>query len=887
MPKLYARIIKTVLVSYLFINAIIWAFSPTLVNHYLSEFLASKDLTLNDKSSIRYNPFISQIYITDLSIYVAEPHSNEGKIISVPTATLEFSLFKLFAKSVVIEKFDVDALEANVSLAITHLSSLQPELILDDSFESPPHVEDGSSEKVGLESADSGKSETEQTTNNWFMPHRFEMLSLNVSHSKVQFDLAGDEQVIQLNQLMFSDVQLSKKSQSGDISVGLLFNKALFEFDATLKLNNGVGELQYAFDLQKLDLSNLASVILKPLNSQYQNIDGLLSIKAEQDIVFNKNDVSSQIQNFNIILSELSLNQQQGRKQNDPSSMSFNIASLAIKDGVVDISLPHSLKELLKHTQLQEQLDNQSQTQPPAINIADDLVLRSNLNLEQRGLIVSLTRFPAVNHTSEANSTELINVAKLSIADIDLLLENNQTFLQTNLVELDNITLVNTKGSDANGNSQDDGSKLTERPLLQLVRLSLSDIKLSNNSLQVSNINITKVDAAITKLQNGNIVQLDSLTSLSEPIPTKVDAEKQAKSESNTKLVVDSGKGVKEKEPFNLYIGKVSLQDKLSFTIADSSVTPSYQNVIYINDLLIEPIDNSIPRVTSTLSVSGSLDEYSKFNIEADVKPFNKEKYIKADVTVSEFDLSTITTYLKDIVAIESGHLHTVTNFIIDGEVIKGNAKLNLSRVELAEAVEYDQANSIDTLIPVNVALSMLKDGDDNIELNVPVEGNLDDPDFRLSGFMALLVQRATMSATKSYLINAFVPYASIVQIGLQAGDFILKVRFQDLILTKGEDELPKSADAFLKQFSALMLDKKSTQITVCAMSTKADIGVEHAEKLTNDQLDKLNQLSLNRMKNFKNYMIDTHEIESSRLLLCAPKVDVTKNAKPRLIFTS
>jgi hypothetical protein len=100
------------------------------------------------------------------------------------------------------------------------------------------------------------------------MPHRFEMLSLNVTHSKVQFDIAGDEQVIELNQLMFSDVQLSKKSQSGDISVGLLFNKALFEFDATLKLNNGVGELQYAFDLQKLDLSNLASVILKPLNSQ-------------------------------------------------------------------------------------------------------------------------------------------------------------------------------------------------------------------------------------------------------------------------------------------------------------------------------------------------------------------------------------------------------------------------------------------------------------------------------------------------------------------------------------------------------------------------------------------------------------------------------------------
>jgi len=903
MSNIYTRIIKVILVSYLFINAVIWALSSVITEHYLSEFLASKHLILGEKSTIRYNPFISQIKITDLSIGVAQSQPNKGEVISIPSATVEFSLFKLFAKKVVIEEFYVDGLQADVGLALVHLNSLPPELISEISeiqelktkpqqIEGQPqsdvvNVKQDNVDDLSRESLNKDVPDTEKPAKNWFMSLTFEMPLFNMTHSKVLFDIAGDQQNVDLDRLMISDVLVSEKSQSAEINIALLFNKALFEFDASLKLNNGVGEVQYALDLQELNLSHFASVMLKPLNSQYQNIEGLLSVKAEQDIAFNKADISSQIQDVNLLLTGLSLSQQasqQGIKQKYASNMSFNIASLAIKDGVVDISLPYSLMGLL----------NPEQSQP--INITDDLILRSNLNVKQSGLIVSS------NDVSGKSSTELVNVSKVSIPDIDFVLENSQGFLQTNLVELDDITLVDIKNADIDENDDLDKSanskSLNELPLLKVVKLSFADIQASNNGLKIGNIDITKVSAAITKSHKDKIVQLDSLLPVSVTAGADVTATENTKNKDDMASVEKTteinqansektSSEAKSTEPFNLYIGKVSLQDKLSFAISDSSVTPSYRNIIYINTLSVEPIDNSMPRVTSKVLVSGSLDQYSKFNIDAEIKPFNKEKYIKADVTVTEFDLSTITMYLKNIMAIESGHLNTITNFIINGDAIKGNAKLNLSRVELAKSVEYDQESSIDTLIPVNVALSMLKDGDGNIELEVPVEGNLDDPNFRLSGFMALLVKRATMSATKNYLINAFVPYANIVQIGMQAGDFILKVRFQDLILTTGEDELPKSANVFLEQFAALMLDKKSTQITICALSTKSDIGVEYSEKLTNKQLDKLNQLSLNRMKNFKNYMIDTHEIESARLLLCAPKIDIAKNAKPRLTFSN
>ncbi|HBY88569.1 MAG TPA: hypothetical protein DEO86_22180, partial [Colwellia sp.] len=83
--------------------------------------------------------------------------------------------------------------------------------------------------------------------------------------------------------------------------------------------------------------------------------------------------------------------------------------------------------------------------------------------------------------------------------------------------------------------------------------------------------------------------------------------------------------------------------------------------------------------------------------------------------------------------------------------------------------------------LPLNMAMGMLKDGDGNVELDVPLSGSISDPNFGLSSIVTLITKKAIMSATQDYLMTTFVPYANIVSIAITAGEFALKLRFDDL----------------------------------------------------------------------------------------------------------
>jgi hypothetical protein len=988
MSKIYSRIIKVVLISYLVINGAIWGLSPVLIDHYLSEFLANKNLQLSEETNIRYNPFISELHISQLKISEIQASENNS-LISIPSGTIEVGLFKLLANRIVIEKFEIDGLQADVDKILTQLELLAQEETSSTQATTPTEpttptkateqtVASSTAEPSTTESSTTeppkAKDETgkdakveDEDDKSWLSTAVLELPKLSIKNATMLFTLVEDKQSIELNSLVISDLAFSQLQQSASADITLLINKAVFELHAKLKLNEGIGKFEYGVNLTELDLQHFKSALLTPLNApaastitavtsetntaqpvnvsiktdetntgktstveanagqitapinnEFNDITGLLSLQLQQEVVFDDSEISSQVQGIKLQLTDFAL------MQIGIENRKVTIADLQFKDGAIELSTPHSLLSLL------------NQTEQTVASLQQGLSLRSNIAFEQTDLVLEQTRAQQVtteqseDKKSEKSDrgndkvTELFKLAKLNIPDISTVIENGENFIQTDLIEFDNLVLVNDKDAElvnnTTGNNPVDNNKTehnkTEHnkaeqakdsedpkfsPLLEIAKISVADIQITDNGVLVASVDINKVSSAINKQANGSVVQLNALLS---PAPKTNETSQGAASDAtknspaakaNTKVTPTDTKQDKSLEdeaseqenPFRFYVGKISLSDDLILAVTDRSVSPSYSNHIRVSTFTLEPIDSEKPSVTTKVKVAGAFDQYSRFSINADVEPFKKDKYVKADITVSEFDLSTTTAYVQQFMAIESGHLSTVSNFVINGEHINGNARLNLSRVELTESFDYESSTMVDSFIPVNVALSMLKDGDGNIELDVPIDGDLNSPDFRLSGFMSLLVQRATMSATKEYLMNAFVPYASIIQIGMQAGEFILKVRFQDLILTTGEDEIPESASEFLNEFSALMLDKEDTQITVCALSTKSDIGIESTQKLTVNQLDKLNQLSLKRMKNFKDLMVDEHKIKSSRLLLCAPRVDNDKGAKPRLTFTN
>ena len=184
--------------------------------------------------------------------------------------------------------------------------------------------------------------------------------------------------------------------------------------------------------------------------------------------------------------------------------------------------------------------------------------------------------------------------------------------------------------------------------------------------------------------------------------------------------------------------------------------------------------------------------------------------------------------------------------------------------------------------MPLNAALGMLKDDKGNIDLDVPMRGNVAEPSFGIESFLHLILKKAAMSQAQSYLMNTFVPYASVVSVAMSGVDYLLKITFEPLTFDVKESKLKDSNIQFLNELALLMLDTPDLQVKTCSVVTYADLGLADGEVLNEQQKTQLKSLGDARQNNLKRFLVD-EGIASNRILYCAPELDSDKNAVPRI----
>jgi hypothetical protein len=344
---------------------------------------------------------------------------------------------------------------------------------------------------------------------------------------------------------------------------------------------------------------------------------------------------------------------------------------------------------------------------------------------------------------------------------------------------------------------------------------------------------------------------------------------------------------------FAVALGQFNLVGPAAILFIDHSVKPAYQRKVTLTKLSLGPLafaSEGEAEVKPTLFfLTGKSNQYAHFDFSGSATPFAPKPDYQLTGFLKEVSLPGISSYIKQALdyEIQSGQLDIDLDLALNGAQIKGNADVLLRGIELTSANDH-QSDSIkdQAMIPFNMALGMLKDGDGNVELNLPLSGDTSNPQFGLSGFISLLVKQATMSAAKTYLMNTLVPYASVVNVALAAGEFALKVRFNDLHYAPTEVLLQPDHQGFLGEFAALMREKPEIQVKLCAAATAADIGLSADATITQAiDIEKLSAISQQRVDLFKQHMVQIEKIDSSRLLLCTPQINAAADAIPAISF--
>ena len=161
----------------------------------------------------------------------------------------------------------------------------------------------------------------------------------------------------------------------------------------------------------------------------------------------------------------------------------------------------------------------------------------------------------------------------------------------------------------------------------------------------------------------------------------------------------------------------------------DRSVTPTAVVNVTGADVRVANL-SSDPRVRSTVDVKLELEGASPVRIAGTLNPLQKEAYTDVTITSQGVDLSPLAPYAGKYLGygIQKGKLDLDLRYKVENRMLAATNVVKVNQFTLGEATKSPDA----TKLPVRLAIALLQDTNGVILLDLPMEGNLDDPEFRI-----------------------------------------------------------------------------------------------------------------------------------------------------------
>ncbi len=158
------------------------------------------------------------------------------------------------------------------------------------------------------------------------------------------------------------------------------------------------------------------------------------------------------------------------------------------------------------------------------------------------------------------------------------------------------------------------------------------------------------------------------------------------------------------------------------------------------------------PGTKADVDLRGKLANQAPLEITGKINPLAGDLFADLKVSFRDIDLPPFTPYSGKYAGytIEKGKLTLDLRYLIDKRAITAENKAVIDQFTFGDKVESKDALSL----PVQLAVSLLKDRDGRINLDVPVSGSLDDPKFKLGRVIwQIIVNLVTKAVTAPFAL--------------------------------------------------------------------------------------------------------------------------------------
>jgi hypothetical protein len=192
-------------------------------------------------------------------------------------------------------------------------------------------------------------------------------------------------------------------------------------------------------------------------------------------------------------------------------------------------------------------------------------------------------------------------------------------------------------------------------------------------------------------------------------------------------------------------IDAINIQDG-SANYADLWIQPHFAvGIQTLNGSILGLSSN--PRSRAKVELKGKVDRYAPVHIWGETNPLAATTYSDIKMNFKGVELTSVTPYSGRFAGykIEKGKLSVDIDYKVENRQLTAAHKFVIDQLELGDRVESPDAIKL----PIKIAVALLKDRNGVIDVDLPVTGSLDDPQFKIGpliwkAVVNLLVKVAT-----------------------------------------------------------------------------------------------------------------------------------------------
>ena len=472
----------------------------------------------------------------------------------------------------------------------------------------------------------------------------------------------------------------------------------------------------------------------------------------------------------------------------------------------------------------------------------------------------------------------------MSVKQIDL---NDLVIHDLSHVDLAGVLIKETK-------LLEDQTKKNSKPVLKLGKLDTQKIQYTKDKVAINTLDLSELEGNVVINDKGKLVEQEKLVKLLPPVKEDKKAKTTENKAALKKNDTNKTKAIKSKEAFGFSLNAFNLNDHSFLKFTDNSATPVFSTNIHDIKVSAKDIDTLDPKKKIKFSLSTKNDEYGSIAFSGDVKPFGKKMDADIKGKIQSIELVPLSPYAGKAagINIKRGILHADVNGHIKSDI------MNIKNVFVLDQLNVESDNSkvskdflSDLPMPLDMLLDVLRDNDNKITIEIPVTGNVHDPNFSLQDVYNTAMKKALKFAAVHYLTQMVQPLGLIMTAGSLA-KMAMAPRFEPLIYKPASSQLSKVNKGHLDKIGKLLKDREKLRFTLCGAAAEADWPVLQKTFKVIPKDDKnfktkaLLKLASERTRIAKEYLVKEKSIDAKRLLTCNPKIiedSDSEKAKPQL----